>query len=109
MIALCAVLFASLFMASQCPQQTPEARTFATLQAAAAGIDEWRERYETSHRAGTITDAQKAKADEHFNRANDAIIAAARAARDGFGAQTPAEVNAAVVALIDFVRTVTRR
>lgn len=101
-----AVLLAPLFMASQCATRTtPQATMFATLQSAAAGIDSYRTSYEAAFNAGQITLAQKQECDRRFNRANEAIIAATRALRDGQQADTPEEVDRFVRSLAELVTT----
>lgn len=98
-------LFAPLFMASQCTSPSTSTTTFRTLQAAAAGIDSFRASYEAAAVSGQISAAQKAKCDTQFNVANEAIIATARAARDGMNATTTEEVNQAVASFIGLVTT----
>lgn len=82
--------------------RTPEAATFDTLQAAAAAIDVYRADFEAAFEAGRITPAQNARCITHYNRANEAIIAAAKTLRD-MGASTPAEVQQLVADLRDLV------
>lgn len=79
------------------------AKVFATLKAAAAGIDSYRASYESAFTAGAITATQKSEADRRYNRANDAIIAAAKVARDGLNATTPAEVDQAVASFVELI------
>ena len=97
------VLLPFSIAACQSTPQTPEAAMFATLKAAGAGIDSFRTSYEAAYRNHEISDEQKLEADRRFNKANDAIIAAAQALHDGQNAQTPAEVDQFVRSLADFV------
>jgi hypothetical protein len=92
-----------LLFAATCQKTTPQAATFATLQAAGAAIDSYRASYEAAFAQGKIDVAAKQRCDVQFNVANEAIIAAAKAARDGFNATTPAEVNQAVNSFIKLV------
>jgi len=84
---------------------TPQATMFATLQASAAGIDSFRASYETAFAAGQIDAAKRTQLDAQYNKANDTIIVAARAARDGMALSTPAEVDAAVRSFVALVTT----
>lgn len=100
------LMVASLPLFNGCTTQTTQAATFATLQSAAAGIDSFRASYENAYSIGAIDTAKKVRCDEQYNRANEAIIVAARAARDGMNATTPAEVDQAVASFIAFVTTI---
>ena len=104
-----AVLFAPLFLAACASYHaTPQAATFDTLKAAAVGIDAYRASVEQARTAGTVTETQWADFAKNYNRANDSIIMAAKLLRDvgGMNADTPAEVDAAVATLVEFVITI---
>jgi hypothetical protein len=88
---------------------TPQAATFTTLKAAAAGIDAFRTTVEQARAAGTVSDAQWREFARAYNQANEAIIDAAKLLRDvgGMDAAVPESVAAAVQTLTDiFVRLV---
>lgn len=104
-MAMAVLAFVPLAIVASCQHtaRTPQAEVFATLKAAGAGIDSYRSSYEAAAQSGTITPAQKHDCDVRFNQANEALIAAAKAARDGMNAQTPPEVQAAVKSFVDLV------
>lgn len=107
MFALVAVLPPVLLVACT-SHVTPQAALFATLKASAAGIDSYRTSYEASAARGAISPAQKHACDVQFNKANDAIIAASRAARDAGqlgDTPTPAAVDEAVRSFVSLVTT----
>jgi hypothetical protein len=85
------------------PARTPQAKVFATLQAAAVGIDSFRADYEAAWRAGDLAQEDFRKLDEAYNAANEAIITAAQALDAGLLATTPGHVEEAAQALLDLV------
>lgn len=98
------LVLASLLMGAMCATtSTPQAAMFTTLQASAAGIDSFRASYENAFSLGQIDAAKRSQLDTQYNKANDAILAAARALRDGMATSTPTEVDAAVRSFIDLV------
>lgn len=103
LFALCTL---PLFTGSTCaPTSTPQAVMFDTLQASAAGIDVFRASVQTEYDARRISPAQYNDFVRQYNQANEAIIAAAAALRDGMAATTPAEVDQFVRSLAKLVTT----
>lgn len=104
-LLLLAALLVPLFGQGCQTNVTPRAAMFDTLKAAAVGIDAFRASVEAERAAFRVSAEQWEEFAEKYNRANEAIIAGARALRDvgGMESGTPAEVDAAVRALADLV------
>lgn len=82
---------------------TPQAAAFTTLKASAAAIDAYRADVERGRAAGTVSEAQWQEFVRAYNKANQAIIDAARLLRDvgGMDAESPGSVSRAVAALAE--------
>lgn len=103
------IFLLGLFLSAGCQStSTPQAQVFDTLKAAAAGIDAYRSSVEAARAQGMVSDEQWADFAARYNRANEAIIVAAKLLRDvgGLDTGTPAEVDAAIASLVELVTTI---